>query len=74
MQSEILDKIDVEETKKTALLFNITIDTAIVDEKVVIILPANKSDLKKILRFLDEDYYQSILLSKPFLSNSKKPA
>ena len=37
-------------------------------------MPAGKADLKKILRFLDEDYYQSTLQSRNFVTNSKRPA
>lgn len=39
-----------------------------------IAMPAGKADLKKILRFLDEDYYQSTLQSRNFVTNSKRPA
>lgn len=72
MQSAILDKIDLEETKKVALVFGIDLNTTIVGEKSVLVLPENKAELKKVLRFLDEDYFQSVLLSTPHLSNSKR--
>ncbi len=72
MQSAILEKIDLEETKKVALTFGIDLKTAVVDGANVLVLPENKAELKKVLRFLDEDYFQSVLLSTPHLSNSKK--
>lgn len=72
MQSEILQKVDLEETKKVAVVFGIDLKTANVDGKSVLVLPDNKADLKKVLRFLDEDYFQSSLLSTPHLSNSKR--
>ena len=72
MQSAILEKIDLEETKKVANVFGIDMKTTVVDGKSVLVLPENKAELKKILRFLDEDYFESSLLSTPHLSNSKR--
>jgi len=72
MQSAILDKIDLEETKKAALVFGIDLKTAVIDGKTFLVLPENKAELKKVLRFLDEDYFQSVLLSTPHLSSSKR--
>jgi hydrogenase maturation factor len=72
MQSAILEKVDLEETKKVANVFGIDLKTATVDGKLVLVLPENKAELKKVLRFLDEDYFQSSLLSTPHLSNSKR--
>jgi hypothetical protein len=74
MQSQILEKIDLEETKKAASVFGIEFNTAVVDDRTVLVLPDIKAELKKVLRFLDEDYYQSVLLSTPYLSNSKRLA
>lgn len=74
MQSGILDNLDIEETKNTALIFKIKIQMEIIDGKNVIVLPPSKAELKKVLRFLDEDYYQSALQKQLFLSNSKRPA
>jgi hypothetical protein len=73
-QGQILEKIDVATIKKAALVFNIDLQTTNVNGKECIVLPANKAELKKILRFLDEDYYQSSLLSINYLTNSKRPA
>jgi hypothetical protein len=72
MQSAILEKVNLQETKKVALTFGIDLKTAAVDEKIVLVLPDNKAELKKVLRFLDEDYFQSVLLSTPHLSSSKR--
>ncbi len=38
----------------------------------VICVPDNKSDLKKLLRFLDEDYYKSPLSKTHFVTSSKR--
>jgi hypothetical protein len=72
MQSAILEKVDLEETKKAAIAFGIEIETTMIDNKPVLVLPENKTELKKVLRFLDEDYFQSVLLSTPHLSSSKR--
>ncbi len=72
MQSAILDEIDFEATKPSGALFGIDLKTATVDGKTVLVLPDNRAELKKILRFLDEDYFQSLLRSTPHLSNSKR--
>lgn len=72
MQSAILDKVDLEETKKVALVFGIDLKTTTLDGKPILVLPQNKAEIKKVLRFLDEDYFQSILLSTPHLSSSKR--
>lgn len=72
MQSAILERIDLEETKKAAQVFGIELNTTTVDGVAVLVLPENKPDLKKVLRFLDEDYFQSVLSSTLHLSNSKR--
>ncbi|MCK1627401.1 DUF4868 domain-containing protein [Bradyrhizobium sp. 160] len=72
MQSGILDRIDFEATKASALVFGINLETEVNGDKVALLLPAQKAELKKLLRFLDEDYFQSVLSSTPHLSNSKR--
>ncbi|KJC44255.1 hypothetical protein UB31_21315 [Bradyrhizobium sp. LTSP849] len=72
MQSGILERIDFEATKASALVFGINIDTEANGDKLALVLPTKKAELKKLLRFLDEDYFQSVLSSTPHLSNSKR--
>jgi hypothetical protein len=72
MQSGILERIDFEATKDAALVFGISLRTEVDGERVALVLPEKKSELKKLLRFLDEDYFQSVLSSTPHLSNSKR--
>ena len=72
MQSGILDRIELEATKNAALIFGINIQTEIDGENVALVLPQNKAELKKLLRFLDEDYFQSVVSSTLHLSNSKR--
>ncbi|MHC2399070.1 hypothetical protein ACVMGC_003614 [Bradyrhizobium barranii subsp. barranii] len=72
MQNGILDRIDFEAAKASALVFGINLETQANGEKVALVLPEKKAELKKLLRFLDEDYFQSVLSSTPHLSNSKR--
>jgi len=62
----------VDVIKTAALTFNIQMDIKLVNGVDAIVLPSDKAELKKILRFLDEDYYQSSLLSKNYITNSKR--
>ena len=39
-----------------------------------IVVPDNNTELRKLLRFLDEDYYESPLSNTRFISNSKRKA
>lgn len=71
-QSGVLEKIDVEQAKILASAFNITIETSGEDDKKIIVLPADKRELKMVLNFLDENYFHSLLTKTPTLSNSKR--
>lgn len=71
-QSQILQTKSAASIVQAAKNFNIEVETATVGGQTVIVLPANKTDLKKLLRFLDEDYYQSTLLSENYVTNSKR--
>lgn len=72
MQSGILERIDFEATREAALVFGINLNLEVDGDKVSLVLPGKKAELKKLLRFLDEDYFQSVLSSTPHLSNSKR--
>ncbi|RXF66892.1 hypothetical protein BKM77_01085 [Pseudomonas syringae] len=71
-QSGILQSIPINEMKAIALEFNIPFETMTNEDGEKLLLPEAKSDLKKLLRFLDEDYYKSPLSKTNFLSNSKR--
>ncbi len=71
LQSGVLDKYELEHIQKVAATMQLTLDLA---EDGRIRIPANKTELKKLLRFLDEDYYESSLSSTRYISNSKKVA
>lgn len=73
-QSQILDNVDAETIQRVARTFGIEVRTVEIDGRQAIAMPGTKAELKKILRFLDEDYYQSALQSRNFVTNSKRPA
>ncbi|WP_331312060.1 Kiwa anti-phage protein KwaB-like domain-containing protein [Methylobacterium oryzae] len=72
MQSGILEEVQAAEIKQHASAFGISIETAEIEGSMVIILPTERAKLKELLRFLDEDYYRSVLRGDPYLSNSKR--
>jgi hypothetical protein len=74
-QSKILENVEIDTIVETAKMFNIEI--GIIERESgakAIIMPKIKAEIKKLLRFLDEDYFQSSLQQKPFISNSRRPA
>lgn len=71
LQSGVLDKFTSEEIVAAAKEFKVEIN---LDGNGKIIIPTNKTDLRRLLRFLDEDYYESPLSQTHFISNSKRVA
>ncbi|WBA13682.1 Kiwa anti-phage protein KwaB-like domain-containing protein [Salinivibrio proteolyticus] len=71
-QSGILQNVPLHEMKAVATDFGIPFTTIDENGSEVICVPDNKSDLKKLLRFLDEDYYKSPLSKTHFVTSSKR--
>ena len=71
-QSGILQNVPINEMKAVAIEFSIPFITVTESRGELIKIPDNKSDLKKLLRFLDEDYYKSPLSKTNFITNSKR--
>lgn len=71
-QSGILQSVPINDMKAVALEFNIPLVTLASNGTEVIVVPDNKPDLKKLLRFLDEGYYKSPLSNTSFVTNSKR--
>ena len=71
-QSGILQSVPINEMKAVATEFNIPFVTEAQGTDEVILIPDNKSEFKKLLRFLDEDYYKSPLSKMNFVTNSKR--
>jgi hypothetical protein len=71
-QSGILQNVPINEMKAVATEFSIPFITVTENGDELIKIPENKSELKKLLRFLDEDYYKSPLSKTNFITNSKR--
>lgn len=70
-QSGVLDNFTSAQIVAAAQSFNLAIQT---DAQGRIILPSSKTELRRLLRFLDEDYYESPLSQTHYVSNSKRVA
>jgi hypothetical protein len=70
-QSGILEKFTTEQIVAAAQNFNVVINTS---QEGKITLPSNGTELRRLLRFLDEDYYKSPLSETHYISNSKRVA
>jgi hypothetical protein len=70
-QNGVLDEVPIADIKKVATQFGVNVFTKKNSEIEMIVMPEDKAELKKLLRFLDEDYYNSSLRSLPHLTNSK---
>jgi hypothetical protein len=70
-RSGILDAHTGRQIAHAAVQFNLQIE---IDGDDRIVLPTEKAALRKLLKFLDEDYYESPLSRTRFVSNSKRPA
>ena len=71
LQSGVLDNFTAEQIVASAQTFKIDFKTT-PDGRIV--LPTNGTELRRLLRFLDEDYYESPLSQTHFVSNSKRVA
>jgi hypothetical protein len=70
-QSGVLDKHTVEHIVAAAKPFKVDVK---INVEGKILLPENAAELRRLLRFLDEDYYESPLTRTQYLSNSKRRA
>ncbi len=73
-QSGILDQYSPVQIAEVAKQFHINLTVENREGVDKIILPMTRQDLKRILRFLDEDYYEAPLTTTRYLSNSKRVA
>ncbi|POA35595.1 MULTISPECIES: Kiwa anti-phage protein KwaB-like domain-containing protein [unclassified Pseudomonas] len=70
-QSAVLENFTVQEILAVATTFQFSINLS---EDGRIEVPTNRTELRRLLRFLDEDYYESPLSRTRFISNSKRVA
>ncbi|RYH61896.1 MAG: DUF4868 domain-containing protein [Alcaligenaceae bacterium] len=73
-QSQILTKVPLPVIQAAAASFGIVINFSVEGGVSQLVLPEQKAELKTLLRFLDEDYYESPLSKTHFISNSKRNA
>lgn len=71
-QSGILELVPIHVMQVVATEFNIPFAIENINGCDIIKIPDNKSDLKVLLRFLDEDYYKSSLSNTNFVTNNKR--
>lgn len=71
-KNEVLNKMNMDEVKKKAKQFEIDLSIKKQNGKAKLMLPDDKKQIKEILRFLDEDYFFSVLTHKKCVTNSKK--
>lgn len=70
-QEDILRKCSVPEIVAAAAGFSLTLEVDETTTPPKLKLPSEKRNLKELLRFLDEDIYQSPITGNKFRSNSK---
>lgn len=71
-QEGILESCTPSDLKDAALEFGIEIGLHQIDEQLKLVFPSDKKKLKELLRFLDEDIYQSPISGNRFQTNSKR--
>ncbi|SAI69871.1 Uncharacterised protein [Bordetella ansorpii] len=71
LQSGLLDKYSTRQIAAAAQEFDLPLD---VDAQERIVLPGNRTALRRLLHFLDEDYYTSPISRTRYVSNSKRVA
>lgn len=67
--SKILDNVTPAKIQKAAAAYGLTLSV----KSGRLLIPANKKDLKTVLRFLEENYFTSELTGTRFLTSSKRP-
>ncbi len=68
LNNKILKNINVKSVIKIAKKYNL----AITQKNNKILIPGDIKEIKKLLRFLDEDYFETELTKRKALTNSKK--
>lgn len=71
LQSGLLDRYSTRQIAAAAQAFDLAVQ---MDARQRIVLPDNKAELRRLLRFLDEDYYESPISRTHYMSNSKRVA
>jgi hypothetical protein len=67
--SKILESVTPTKIQKAAAAYGLALSV----KSGRLVIPANKKELKTILRFLEENYFTSELTGTRFLTSSKRP-
>ncbi len=70
--SGILDACEPALVRETAAEYQIEIDTTVKNGQEALVIPVDKGARRKVLKFLEEDYYQGPLTSRQYEANSKR--
>lgn len=68
-KNKILSKVKAEDIRSSAKSFGLDITLT---DKGKILLPSDKKEMVNILRFLDEDYFDTVLTKRKCITNSKE--
>lgn len=71
LQSGVLDKFTPQQLVQVAQSVKLKID---LNSQGQIVMPEGAAEIRQLLRFLEEDYYESSITKTLFLSNSKRVA
>ncbi|MFC4308259.1 Kiwa anti-phage protein KwaB-like domain-containing protein [Steroidobacter flavus] len=70
--SGLLNVTTAESIKQKAAMFDLQLTVVGAGDAAKVQLPANKKDLKTLLKFLNDDYYESPLTETRYVSSSKR--
>ena len=72
MASGLLKSVAPDDIVQQAKEFDIAVETVKKGAKEAIVFPTDRRELKRLLRFLDEDYYEAPITGAKYVSNSKR--
>lgn len=67
-KNNVLGNLGIDDIRRTAQEYGVSINI----ENSKIVIPDNRKELKKFIRFLDEDYFTAPLTKRKCITNSKK--
>ncbi len=67
-KNNVLGNLGIDEIRRTAQEYGVSINI----ENSKIVIPDNRKELKKFIRFLDEDYFTAPLTKRKCITNSKQ--
>ncbi|MCC8375496.1 MULTISPECIES: Kiwa anti-phage protein KwaB-like domain-containing protein [Photorhabdus] len=71
--SGILDT-DIDRLQTCAEMINYDLNITVISNTRKIVIPREKKEIKKLLNFLDQGYFNTIITNEPMFTNSKRPS